>query len=160
MVVRVDVGVSMNMDNVPFHGKCLFLWDANLITNMGWPASATSDNLQVLVVRNGDLGNNFGSPGPFYGYIHYINQWSGNHKWPTGSTMYGSIYLAGASSSVIGNGSQLNLVRDQAVMDDIQSKLNLLYPNGTTTAGTGTSNSKTLTLRETWVQFDLVSELR
>jgi len=160
MIVRMNEGVSMSLDNVKFTGKCLLVWDANLITNMGWPASASSDAIQVLVVRNGDLGNNFGSPGPFYGYIHYMNQWSGNHKWPTGSKMYGALYLAGASSSVIGNGSELELIRDQDVINDIQEKLGILHPPGATGGASGSSNSKQLTLRETWVQFDRISELR
>jgi len=160
MIVRMNEAVSMSMDNVKFVGKCLLVWDANLNTNMGWPASASSDAIQVLVVRNGDLGNNFGSPGPFYGYIHYMNQWAGNHKWPTGAKMYGAIYLAGASSSVIGNGSELELVRDQDVIDDIQEKLGILYPHGSTGGGGGATNSKQLTLRETWVQFDRISEMR
>lgn len=160
MVVRMNEAVSMSMDNVKFVGKCLLIWDANLTTNMGWPASANSDAIQVLVVRNGDLGNNFGSPGPFYGYIHYMKFWQGNHKWPDGAEMHGALYLAGSSSSVVGNGSELKLVRDQDVIDDIQANLGILYPHGSVNATTGSTNSKVLTLRETWVQFDRISEMR
>lgn len=160
MVLRMDLATSMTGTDQAFHGKCLLIWDANLITNMGWPASAGDDNIQVLFVRNGDLGNNFGSPGPFYGYIHYEKQWSGNHKWPTGSRMYGSIYLAGASSSIIGNGSELELIRDKDVMEDIQQKLGILYPHGAVGLAVGSHNSKKLTLRETWLQFDVISEVR
>ncbi|HNY32467.1 MAG TPA: hypothetical protein PKO15_16390, partial [Fibrobacteria bacterium] len=160
MVLRMDVATTMSGTDEAFRGKCLLIWDANLITNMGWPASATKDNIQVLFVRNGDLGNNFGSPGPFYGYIHYEKQWAGNHKWPTGSKMYGSIYLAGPSSSIIGNGSELELIRDKDVMEDIQQKLGILYPHGAIGLTVGSHNSKKLTLRETWLQFDVISEIR
>lgn len=160
MVLRMDLATSMSGSDQAFHGKCLLIWDANLITNMGWPASAGEDNIQVLFVRNGNLGNNLGSPGPFYGYIHYEKQWSGNHKWPTGSKMYGSIYLAGASSSIIGNGSELELIRDKEVMEDIQQKLGILYPHGAIGLAVGSHNSKKLTLRENWLQFDVISEVR
>ncbi|HQF55889.1 MAG TPA: hypothetical protein PK208_12310, partial [Fibrobacteria bacterium] len=160
MVVRMNENTSMSDDGVSFTGKCLLVWDANLTTNMGWPPSATSDNIQVLFVRDGDLGNNFGSRGPFYGYIHYEKQWAGNHKWPPGAEMHGSLYLAGASSSIIGNGSELKLIRDQDVIDDIQQKLGILYPHGTIKGGSGSFNSRKLTLREMWVQFDRISEIR
>lgn len=160
MIVRMNENVSMSDDGVSFTGKCLLVWDANLTTNMGWPPSASDDNIQVLFVRDGDLGNNFGSRGPFYGYIHYEKQWAGNHKWPPGAEMHGSLYLAGASSSIIGNGSELKLIRDQDVIDDIQQKLGILYPHGTVKGGSGSFNSRKLTLREMWVQFDRISEIR
>lgn len=160
MVLRMNEPVSMSGSDQSFHGKCLLIWDANLITNMDWPASRTHDDIQVLFVRDGDLGNNFGSPGPFYGYIHYEKQWAGNQKWPTGSKFFGAIYLAGPSSSIIGNGSELQLTRDQEVINDIQENLGIIYPHGAVGTHSGSHNSRLLTLRESWLQFDLISEIR
>lgn len=160
MVLRIDEAVSMSAPMTPFTGKCLLVIDANVSTNTSWPPSADTMNLQVLFVRDGDLGNNFGSPGPFWGYIHYEKQWSGNHSWPPGSRMFGSIYLAGPSSSVIGNGSSLTLERRASVFTDIGANLGILFPHGSTISGSASAAARTLVLKERWVQFDLVSQVR
>lgn len=160
MVLHVDESFTMSDASVPFHGKSLLVVDKNIGTNKEWPASKDSTNIQVLYVRDGDLGNNFGGPGPFWGYIHYEKPWSGNHAWPSGSTMYGSIYLAGPSSSIIGNGSALTLERRASVFQDIASKLGIIQPHGTVSSGTGSQNSRKLVLKERWVQFDLQSLVR
>lgn len=160
MVLHIDEAISMTDPSSLFHGKSLLVIDKNITTNQNWPGSADTMNLQVLYVRDGDLGNNFGGPGPFWGYIHYEKPWSGNHAWPSGSQMFGSIYLAGPSSSIIGNGSSLKLERRASVFESIATDLGIIQPHGTISSGSGSQNTRRLVLKEPWVQFELISQVR
>ncbi|MCB9496920.1 MAG: hypothetical protein H6686_08570 [Fibrobacteria bacterium] len=171
MVLRIDENISMDATVgglEPFKGKALLVVDAAISTNAtsgGWPPSRDTSNLQVIFLRNnGSLGNSFGipknSPYAFWGYIHYEDQWSGNHAWNPNSEMYGSIYMAGANSSVTGSPSELTLERRESVFQDIGKNLNIIFPNGSVSSGGVSTSSRKLVLTETWVQFDLISLAR
>ncbi len=76
--------------------------------------------------------------------------------------MHGSIYMAGADANILGaNKSRLTLIYDQDVMKDTQDNLSLIWKYGTKPDDDVTeSSSRTLSLKETWVQFDLISLTR
>lgn len=173
MVVLIDKNLIMDCSSPiePFHGKSLLVVESKISADPtknteSWAPSKTDTNVQVLYVRGAgeilDFGIPQASPYDFYGYIHYENNFKGNHAWFEDSKMHGSIYMAGADANILGaNKSRLTLIYDQDVMKDIQDNLSLIWKYGTKPdANVTESSSRVLSLKETWVQFDLISLTR
>jgi len=173
MVVLIDKNLTMDCSSPiePFHGKALLVVESKISADPtkvseSWAPSKTDTNIQVLYVRGAgeilDFGIPEASPYDFYGYIHYENNFKGNHAWFEDSKMHGSIYMAGADANILGaNKSRLTLIYDQDVMTDIQNNLSLIWAYGTKPDDNVTETSnRTLSLKETWVQFDLISLTR
>jgi len=136
LVIHVTNQLTIDDPTGGVVGKFVWVIDASVGVNSKWPPSATSNDIQIIVVRGLQGGNldQWGfTSGDFYGMLYWDHPvgrpvtlaW-GPAGSPTPATLHGSIVLGPSSDPgtyINGNASQVNILLDQNVFADVAVNL-------------------------------------